>query len=195
MVAAIHHPGEVLAEQLESLGISPTELARQLNVPANRITQIIHGQRGITGDSALRLAHWFRNEPEFWMSLQARHDLQVAEAGAGGAIKSLPTRSTAPRPQSSECRGVTPRRAYVLFPGDGVGGKRDNPKPNLFVRHPTAIGAAVGEPVQSVGAFPLTPEASGEQVGAIRDLLRAALEAVCTGSPYSEERAWFGPNP
>lgn len=95
MTTAVHHPGEVLAQQLEAVGVSPTELARQIGVPANRITQIINGKRGITGDSALRLAHWFGNQPEFWMSLQARHDLEVAEAEAGRAIKSLPTGPTA----------------------------------------------------------------------------------------------------
>jgi len=90
---AIHHPGEVLAHKLEAVGVSPTELARQLHVPANRITQIINGKRGITGDSALRLAHWFGNEPEFWMSLQAHYDLQVAAAEAGPEIKTLQTRT------------------------------------------------------------------------------------------------------
>lgn len=100
--AAHHHPGEVLAHQLEAVGVSPTELARQLHVPANRITQIINGQRGITGDSALRLAHWFGNEPEFWMSLQARYDLWVAQAEAGREIKALPTRSTPRTPKTAK---------------------------------------------------------------------------------------------
>lgn len=95
MTAEAHHPGELLALQLESVGVSPTELARQLGVPANRITQIINGKRGITGDSALRLAHWFGNKPEFWMSLQARYDLELAEAEAGRAIRLLPTGPTA----------------------------------------------------------------------------------------------------
>ena len=91
---AVHHPGEVLAQKLETVGVSPTELARQLHVPANRITQIVNGKRGITGDSALRLAHWFRNEPEFWMRLQARYDLYIAAKDAGPRIKSLPTATT-----------------------------------------------------------------------------------------------------
>lgn len=91
MAAAAHHPGEVLAHKLEALGITPTELARQLHVPANRITQIVNGQRGITGDSALRLAHWFGNEPEFWMTLQSRYDLQVAKRDIGSEIEELPT--------------------------------------------------------------------------------------------------------
>ncbi len=88
---AVHHPGEVLAHKLEAVGVLPTELARQLHVPANRITQIIAGKRGITGDSALRLAHWFGNAPEFWMNLQAQHDLRVAAQEAGREIGSLPT--------------------------------------------------------------------------------------------------------
>lgn len=93
--AVHHHPGEVLAQKLEAVGVSPTGLARQLGVPANRITQIVNGKRGITGDSALRLAHWFGNQPEFWMRLQARHDLALADAEAGRAIRSLPTCPTA----------------------------------------------------------------------------------------------------
>lgn len=92
MTATTQHPGEVLAHKLEAVGVTPTELARQLHVPANRITQIVNGKRGITGDSALRLAHWFGDNPEFWMTLQARFDLNVAEAAAAGAIKKLPTR-------------------------------------------------------------------------------------------------------
>lgn len=91
MTAAVHHPGQVLAQRLETVGVSPTELARQLGVPANRVTQIINGKRGITGDSALRLAHWFGDDPLFWMNLQARHDLALVEAESGRTIKSLPT--------------------------------------------------------------------------------------------------------
>lgn len=94
MAVVVRHPGEVLADQLEAVGVLPTELARQLGVPANRITQIINGKRGITGDSALRLAHWFGNEPEFWMNLQSRYDLKLAEVEAGRAIRSLPTGPT-----------------------------------------------------------------------------------------------------
>lgn len=94
MTVAVHHPGEVLAHRLEAVGVSPTELARQLGVPANRITQIINGKRGITGDSALRLAHWFGDTPQFWMNLQARCDLELAEAESGRAIRSLPTGPT-----------------------------------------------------------------------------------------------------
>jgi addiction module HigA family antidote len=91
MTTAVQQPGQFLANKLESIGVTPTELARQLHVPANRITQIINGKRGITGDTALRLAHWFGDAPELWMSLQAQHDLRVAAREAGKQIKRLPT--------------------------------------------------------------------------------------------------------
>lgn len=86
------HPGEVLAEELEELGVSPTELSRQIRVPANRISQIINGKRSVTGDTALRLAHWFGTSPQFWMNLQALYDVRLAEQEAGREIKALPTR-------------------------------------------------------------------------------------------------------
>jgi addiction module HigA family antidote len=88
-VTAIH-PGEHLAEELEALSMSASELARQLDVPANRITSILNGQRAITGDTALRLAHFFGTTAEFWLNLQALYDLRVAERKAGKAIRSLP---------------------------------------------------------------------------------------------------------
>jgi len=86
------HPGEILADELEELGVSPTELSRQIRVPANRISQIINGKRAITGDTALRLAHWFGTSPQFWMNLQALHDVRLAEKQAGTEINNLPTR-------------------------------------------------------------------------------------------------------
>ena len=69
------HPGEHLAEQLKALGMSAAELARRLAVPTNRVTSIIKGQRAVTGDTALRLGHFFGNSPQFWLNLQAQHDL------------------------------------------------------------------------------------------------------------------------
>lgn len=87
------HPGEILADELEELGVSPTELSRQIRVPANRISQIINGKRSITGDTALRLAHWFGTSPQFWMNLQALYDVRIAEEDAGTEIKTLPTKS------------------------------------------------------------------------------------------------------
>ena len=86
------HPGEILAEELAELGVTPTELARQIRVPANRISQIVNGKRAITGDTALRLAHWFGTNPQFWMNLQALYDVRMAEQAAGGEIKTLPTK-------------------------------------------------------------------------------------------------------
>ena len=85
------HPGEHLAEQLEALQISAAELARQLGVPTNRITHILNGQRSVTGDSALRLGHFFGNSPQFWLNLQSIYDLRIAEAKSGELIEALPT--------------------------------------------------------------------------------------------------------
>ena len=85
------HPGEHLAEELDVLNMSAAELARQLEVPTNRVTEILNGQRAITGDTALRLAHFFGTSPEFWLSLQSLYELRLAEAKTGKAIKKLPT--------------------------------------------------------------------------------------------------------
>lgn len=86
------HPGEVLAEELGEIAVTPTELARQLRVPANRITQIIHGKRSITGDTALRLGHWFGMSPQFWLNLQGAYEIRVAGEAAGAEIAKLPRR-------------------------------------------------------------------------------------------------------
>lgn len=85
------HPGEHLAEELDALSMSAAELARQLKVPTNRVTEILNGQRAITGDTALRLAHFFATSPEFWLNLQSLYELRLAEAKTGKAIKKLPT--------------------------------------------------------------------------------------------------------
>jgi antitoxin HigA-1 len=84
------HPGEHLAEELQALGMSATELARKLGVPPNRITGILNGQRAITGDTALRLAHFFGTSPEFWLNLQSLYELRVAQKKAGKSIEALP---------------------------------------------------------------------------------------------------------
>jgi addiction module HigA family antidote len=85
------HPGEHLAEDLEALGMSAAELGRRIEVPTNRVTGILNGQRAITGDTALRLAHFFGTSPEFWLNLQALYELRLAEAKTGKAIRKLPT--------------------------------------------------------------------------------------------------------
>jgi len=85
------HPGEHLAEELTELGImSAAELARKLNVPTNRITSILNGQRAVTGDTALRLAHFLGTSAEFWLNLQSIYELRLAQKKAGKSIKSLP---------------------------------------------------------------------------------------------------------
>src|SRR5690349_5560883 len=86
------HPGEILADELEELGVSPTELVRQIAVPANRISQIIYGKRAVTGETALRLSHWFQTSAEFWLTLQAARDLRMAEQAADAEINALPVR-------------------------------------------------------------------------------------------------------
>jgi addiction module HigA family antidote len=90
MAAMAIHPGEHLAEELKELGMSAAELARKLEVPTNRITSILNGQRAITGDTALRLSHFFGTSPEFWLNLQSLYELRVAQKKVGKAINGLP---------------------------------------------------------------------------------------------------------
>ena len=85
------HPGEHLAEELTELGMSAAELARNLGVPTNRITSILNGQRAVTGDTALRLGHFFGTSAEFWLSLQSLYELRLAEKTAGKEIRGLPS--------------------------------------------------------------------------------------------------------
>lgn len=85
------HPGEHLAEELSVLGMSAAELARQLDVPTNRVTEILNGRRAITGDTALRLAHFFGTTAEFWLNLQSLYELRIAQKKVGRSIDQLPT--------------------------------------------------------------------------------------------------------
>ncbi len=87
------HPGEILREELEELSISAKALARALDVPGNRITAILKGQRGVTADSALRLSRYLGTTPEFWLNLQKSFELRVAELEGGKKI----ARSVKPR--------------------------------------------------------------------------------------------------
>ena len=91
VVRAAIHPGEQLGEELKALGISAGELGRQIEVPTNRITEILNGQRSLTGDTALRLGHFFGTSPEFWLNLQSLYELRLAEERVGKTIKKLPT--------------------------------------------------------------------------------------------------------
>jgi addiction module HigA family antidote len=90
------HPGEVLSDELAVLTMTPTELARQVRVPHNRITQIIQGKRAITGDTALRLGHRFGTSPAFWMNLRSLYDVLLPEQHAGREVASLPRRAGEP---------------------------------------------------------------------------------------------------
>ena len=92
MFKRVVHPGAVLKDELEEIGVTPAAFARQINVPPNRVGQIIAGKRSVTGDTALRLGHWFDVEPQFWLNLQAQFDLVAADQRAGEEIRRLPTR-------------------------------------------------------------------------------------------------------
>jgi antitoxin HigA-1 len=96
------HPGEHLAEQLEELDMSAAELARQLKVPTNRVTEILKGQRAVTGDTALRLGHFFGTSAEFWMNLQKLYELRMAEEKSGETIRNLPTLAKPMKKQGGE---------------------------------------------------------------------------------------------
>ncbi len=94
------HPGEHLAEELSELRMSAAELARQLGVPTNRITEILNRRRAITGDTALRLAHFFGTSAEFWLNLQGLYELRLAEQRLGKSIRSLPTLKRVEQPHA-----------------------------------------------------------------------------------------------
>ena len=94
------HPGEVLKDELEELNVTPTEFARQIDVPPNRVSQIIAGKRAVTGDTALRFGHWFGTDPQFWLNLQSAYEIRIAEEKAGGEIARLPVRAGATRSEA-----------------------------------------------------------------------------------------------
>jgi len=91
MASRAIHAGEHLAEELDALDMSAAELARRLKVPTNRITAILNGQRAISGDTALRLAHFFGTSPQLWLNLQSLYEIRLAEEKSGKAIKKLPS--------------------------------------------------------------------------------------------------------
>ncbi|MEF3697943.1 HigA family addiction module antitoxin [Desulfolutivibrio sp.] len=90
MTRILIHPGEHLADELQALGMSANALARELGVPTNRITQIMAGRRGITGDTALRLGRWFGTGPDIWMNLQKNYELKRAAQEIGRALEDIP---------------------------------------------------------------------------------------------------------
>lgn len=85
------HPGETLREDLGAIGMSAAELARCIEVPVTRITEILNGRRAVTGDTALRLGRFFGTSGEFWLNLQKLYELRLAERKNGAAIARLPT--------------------------------------------------------------------------------------------------------
>ena len=91
MASRAIHPGQHLAEELGALEMSAAELARRLKVPTNRVTAIMNGQRAISGDTALRLGHFFGTTPQFWLNLQSLYEIRLAEEKSGKAIKKLPS--------------------------------------------------------------------------------------------------------
>ena len=76
---------------MAELGVTQSTFARQIDVPPNRISQIIAGKRSVTGDTALRFGHWFRVDPQFWFNLQTQFDLAAADEKIGAAVRELPT--------------------------------------------------------------------------------------------------------
>ena len=91
------HPGEILREELEELGLSANALSKALGVPVNRVTMILNGQRGVSADTALRLARYFGTTPQLWLNLQKTWELRRTEIKAGREI----------------AERVTPRQAVV----------------------------------------------------------------------------------
>ena len=100
MASLLIHPGEHLADELEALGMSANQLAKELGVPTNRLTQIIKGKRGITGDTALRLGRWFGTGPDIWMNLQKNYELRLAANQIGEMLKKIPQHHGKVKPSS-----------------------------------------------------------------------------------------------
>jgi addiction module HigA family antidote len=90
------HPGEILREELAEMGVNAAELARQINVPNNRLYQILDGRRAITADTALRLGKWFGMSAEFWLNLQKSFELRSAAQAIAKEIEAIPTRGNSP---------------------------------------------------------------------------------------------------
>lgn len=88
------HPGEILKDELDELGLSAAELASRIEVPASRVSQILSGRRAITADTALHLARWFGISAELWMNLQQTYELDLARQQVGETIERLPTHAT-----------------------------------------------------------------------------------------------------
>jgi antitoxin HigA-1 len=98
------HPGDILRHELEARGVSANQLALALGVPSGRVVEILNRKRGISADTALRLARHIGTSAEFWMNLQAQHDLSVAQQNSGKSIEARvqPADKTASRKRSAK---------------------------------------------------------------------------------------------
>jgi addiction module HigA family antidote len=109
------HPGRHLAEELRELGISAAELARQIDVPVNRLTGIINAQRSVTADTALRLGYWFGTSPDFWLNLQKLYELRLAAKEIGHRVNKLPRLSDRKK-ITSAVRGSSASTSAKTYP-------------------------------------------------------------------------------
>ncbi len=113
MARSAIHPGEHLAEAIEAIGGTAAQLARGIGVPPNRVTGILHGTRGVTADTALRLGRYFGTSAAFWMNLQQIYDLRRAEQALGDSLSRI-------RSRAADGTAKTSRRAGR---GAGAGGR------------------------------------------------------------------------
>jgi addiction module HigA family antidote len=104
MARSAIHPGEHLAEAIGAMGITAAQLARDIRVPANRISAVLHGRRAITADTALRLGRYFDTSPEFWMNLQQLYELRQAAKHIGTGIRTVPRGKSRPPRLASMAR-------------------------------------------------------------------------------------------
>jgi addiction module HigA family antidote len=95
------HPGEILADELQEIGLSAKKLADVIEVPPNRLYQVLAGKRNISADTALRLGQYFGMSADFWMNLQSAYELDLARQQVGKAIKRIPKRTAAAEPRSA----------------------------------------------------------------------------------------------
>jgi addiction module HigA family antidote len=93
------HPGEILADELEEIGLSAKKLADVIEVPPNRLYQVLAGKRNVTADTALRLSQYFGMSADFWMNLQSAYELDIAREQNGKAIQRIPKRSDTAEPR------------------------------------------------------------------------------------------------
>jgi addiction module HigA family antidote len=93
------HPGEILGDELEEIGLSAKKLADLIDVPPNRLYQLLAGKRNVTADTALRLSQYFGMSADFWMNLQSAYELDLARQQNGKAIQRIPRRKEAAEPR------------------------------------------------------------------------------------------------